>query len=43
MRSDIQGLLRNTGMTYQTMEGGYVSNLYNYQLINKTGHEYDVT
>ncbi|MCB0660306.1 MAG: cytochrome c oxidase accessory protein CcoG [Saprospiraceae bacterium] len=44
MRSDIQGLmLRTPGMTYQTMEGGYVSNLYNYQLINKTGHEYDVT
>ncbi|MEZ4909747.1 MAG: cytochrome c oxidase accessory protein CcoG [Saprospiraceae bacterium] len=44
LRSDVQGLmLRTPGMTYQIQEGGVVSNLYNYQLINKTGKEYDIT
>ncbi|AHM62422.1 ferredoxin [Flammeovirgaceae bacterium 311] len=29
-------LLRTPGMLYQEQEGGYISNLYNYKIINKT-------
>ncbi len=43
-RSDVETLLlRTPGMTYQTSEDGYISNLYNYQLINKTDMQVDVT
>ena len=43
-RSDVETLLlRTPGMMYQTTEEGYISNLYNYQLINKTDMIVDVT
>ncbi|HMQ48676.1 MAG TPA: cytochrome c oxidase accessory protein CcoG [Saprospiraceae bacterium] len=32
-------LLRTPGMLYQEIEEGYISNLYNYQLINKSGKD----
>lgn len=36
-RSAVETLfLRTPGMMYQTTDDGYISNLYNYQLINKT-------
>jgi len=37
MRSSVELLLlRTPGMLYQETEDGYISNLYNYQLVNKT-------
>lgn len=43
-RSDVETLLlRTPGMLYQTTEEGYISNLYNYQLINKSDMEVDIT
>ncbi|NNF33069.1 MAG: cytochrome c oxidase accessory protein CcoG [Saprospiraceae bacterium] len=42
-RSDVETLLlRTPGMLYQEPEEGIISNLYNYQLINKTSDEYEV-
>lgn len=42
-RSDVETLLlRTPGMLYQTTEDGYISNLYNYQLINKTDLEVEI-
>ena len=42
-RSDIESLLlRTPGMLFQRPEEGVISNLYNYQLINKTNKEYEV-
>lgn len=42
-RSDVEVLmLRTPGMLYQEPEEGVISNLYNYQLINKTDHLLDV-
>ena len=39
-RSSVEVLfLRTPGMLYQDQEDGYISNLYNYQLINKTDLE----
>ncbi len=39
-RSEVQAVvLRTPGMLYQEVEDGYLSNLYNYQLINKTNEE----
>lgn len=36
-RSSVETLfLRTPGMMYQTTDDGYISNLYNYQLVNKT-------
>jgi cytochrome c oxidase accessory protein FixG len=35
-------LLRTPGKLYQEMEDGYISNLYNYQLINKTTDSFEV-
>lgn len=38
-RSDISAtILRTPGMLFQEQEGGKISNLYNYKIINKTGH-----
>ena len=43
-RSEVETLLlRTPGMLYQTTEDGYISNLYNYQLINKTDKVVDIT
>ncbi len=43
-RSDVETLfLRTPGMMYQDNDDGYISNLYNYQLINKTEKEISVT
>lgn len=40
-RSDVETLfLRTPGMLYQKTDDGYISNLYNYQLINKTEEEH---
>lgn len=36
-------LLRTPGMLFQELEDGRISNLYNYQLINKTANEHAVT
>jgi cytochrome c oxidase accessory protein FixG len=37
MRGQVEtSLLRTPGMLYQEQEGGYISNLYNYKIINKT-------
>jgi cytochrome c oxidase accessory protein FixG len=42
-RSDVETLiLRTPGMLYQQPEEGIISNLYNYQLINKTSDEYEI-
>lgn len=39
-RSDISAtLLRTPGMLYQEQEGGKISNLYNFKIINKTNRE----
>lgn len=39
-RSDVETIiLRTPGMLYQTTDDGRISNLYNYQLINKTNEE----
>ena len=35
-------LLRTPGMLYQEQDDGQISNLYNYQLINKTDEEYPI-
>lgn len=43
-RSETEVLfLRTPGTLYQKSEDGYISNLYNYQLVNKTDSEKDVT
>jgi cytochrome c oxidase accessory protein FixG len=43
-RSSVETLfLRTPGMLYQDNDDGYISNLYNYQLINKTDQEMKVT
>jgi len=43
-RSSVETLfLRTPGMLYQDNDDGYISNLYNYQLINKTDDEMEVT
>jgi len=43
-RSSVETLfLRTPGMLYQDNDDGYISNLYNYQLINKTDNEMEVT
>lgn len=37
LRNSVEAiLLRTPGMLYQEIEDGYISNLYNYQLVNKT-------
>ncbi len=42
-RTDVETiLLRTPGMLYQETEEGYISNLYNYQIINKTSDEFPV-
>jgi len=42
-RSEVETLLlRTPGMMYQTTEDGYISNLYNYQLINKSSKEVEI-
>lgn len=43
-RSEIDALLlRTPGMMYQQTDDGYISNLYNYQLVNKTDQELEIT
>ena len=43
-RSEVETLLlRTPGMLYQKTEDGYISNLYNYQLINKSDKVVDIT
>ncbi len=43
-RSDISAtVLRTPGMLYQEQEGGKISNLYNYKIINKTNRKFPVT
>ncbi len=43
-RSEVETLLlRTPGMLYQKTDDGYISNLYNYQLINKSDKEVEVT
>ena len=43
-RSSVEAiLLRTPGMLFQEIEDGYISNLYNFQLINKTGDSSIVT
>jgi len=43
-RTDVDTLLlRTPGLLYQTTEDGYISNLYNYQLINKTNKEQEIS
>jgi len=43
-RSSVETLfLRTPGMLYQDNDDGYISNLYNYQLINKTDEEAQVS
>jgi hypothetical protein len=40
-RSDVEILiLRTPGMLYQKMENGHISNLYNYEIINKTHNHF---
>ncbi len=42
-RTDVEALiLRTPGMLYQEVDDTYVSNLYNYQVINKTKEEFPV-
>jgi cytochrome c oxidase accessory protein FixG len=42
-RSEVEILLlRTPGMMYHELEDGYISNLYNYQLINKTEKEFEI-
>ncbi|WP_040395996.1 cytochrome c oxidase accessory protein CcoG [Cesiribacter andamanensis] len=44
MRSQVEtSLLRTPGMLYQEQEGGLISNLYNYKIINKTHEGVPVT
>jgi cytochrome c oxidase accessory protein FixG len=41
-RSPVEAvILRTPGMTYQTLEGDQISNLFNYKLINKTTKDID--
>jgi len=43
MRTDVETLLlRTPGMLYQEVDETYISNLYNYQIINKTSEELPV-
>jgi polyferredoxin len=43
LRADVEVLmLRTPGMLFQEMEDGYINNLYNYKLINKTGKDLDI-
>lgn len=43
-RSDVSAtLLRTPGILYQEQEGGKISNLYNYKIINKTNHAIPLT
>ena len=43
-RADVETLLlRTPGMLYQEVEGDKISNLYNYQIINKTTEAFPVT
>lgn len=43
-RSQVETLfLRTPGMLYQKTDDGYITNLYNYQLINKTDKEVEVS
>lgn len=40
-RSEVETvLLRTPGQLYQKVEGGYLSNLYNYEIINKTSMDF---
>lgn len=42
-RTNIEALiLRTPGMLYQKVDDNYISNLYNYQIINKTKNEFPV-
>jgi len=42
-RTDVEALiLRTPGMLYQKVDDNYISNLYNYQIINKTKNEFPV-
>ncbi len=39
-RAELQAVvLRTPGMLYQRVEEGYISNLYNFQIFNKTNHD----
>lgn len=43
-RSPVEAmLLRTPGILFQDNNDGYISNLYNYQLVNKTDKQYNVT
>ncbi len=43
-RSDVETLiLRTPGMLYQKVDETHISNLYNYQIFNKTGQELPIT
>lgn len=43
-RSNVETtILRTPGMRFQEVEGGYISNLYNVQVVNKTQQAYPVT
>ena len=43
-RSDVEAIiLRTPGMLYQEVDEDYVSNLYNYQVFNKTTNEWPLT
>jgi len=42
-RSDVETtVLRTKGMMFQQMDDGYISNLYNLQIVNKTTESYQV-
>ena len=43
-RSDVEAvILRTPGMLYQEVDENHVSNLYNYQVFNKTNNEWPLT
>lgn len=43
-RTDVEALvLRTPGMLYQKVDEGHLSNLYNYQIINKTTEEFPIS
>jgi len=43
-RSEVEVLLlRTPGMLYQELEPGVISNLYNYQVVNKTDNDFNLT
>jgi len=43
-RSDVEAvILRTPGMLYQKVDDTYISNLYNYQIFNKTNQELPLT